>query len=592
MIDPINRLAFSVHANRGVYALLLGSGVSRASNIPTGWEITLDLIRRLAALSDESPASPEAWYREKYDKDPDYSELLEDLAKTPAERQQLLRPYWEPTQEEREQGDKAPTAAHRAIAKLVADGYIKVIITTNFDRLIESALGEEGVQPQVLSTVDQIQGAVPIVHATCTVLKLHGDYFDTRILNTPQELEKYPEEYNRLLDGIFDEFGLIVCGWSAEWDTALRSAIYRAARRRYTTYWTVHDELREEGKALISHRKAETISIEDADSFFQVLAEQVASIENFSRPHPLSTEIAVASVKRFLPDEQSNIRLHDLVNDLVEGVVQGASGPDFSVNATVNAEELNARVRRYDALCETLVAVAAISGYWYERRHRSLWVMALQRLIGDPLHSGYEAWSKLRRYPAALLLYSLGIGAVAHRRFHLLGELLSLPSDIHEEPCMANVLAPCSLGDVRRMRQLEGMSKRRFALNDWMFQELRKPARSILASDSAYRRAFDELEMLLALSSAARERRSVAGVVWHPPGCYVYGGSLVRDYVYGGSQVRDRILDEIDKSITEEGSSSPYVTSHIFGATPSECRKGLSALKEYIRWMVLRWGIP
>ena len=84
----------------------------------------------------------------------------------------------------------------------------------------------------------------------------------------------------------------------------------------------------------------------DVASNFQALAEQVASIEDFSRPHPLSTEIAVATVKRFLPDEQSDIRLHDLVNDLVEGVVQGASGPDFSVDATMNAEELNARVRR------------------------------------------------------------------------------------------------------------------------------------------------------------------------------------------------------------------------------------------------------
>ena len=155
-----------------MYALLLGSGVSRAAKIPTGWEITLDLIGQLAALSDERPATPEAWYRERYDKEPDYSALLAELAKTPAERQQLLRRYWEPTPEEREQGDKAPTAAHRAIAKLVADGYIKVIITTNFDRLIESALGEVGVQPQVLSTKDQIKGAVPIVHAPCTVLKL------------------------------------------------------------------------------------------------------------------------------------------------------------------------------------------------------------------------------------------------------------------------------------------------------------------------------------------------------------------------------------------------------------------------------------
>ena len=38
--DPVTRLAFSVQQNPGVYALLLGSGVSFSSQIPTGWAIT------------------------------------------------------------------------------------------------------------------------------------------------------------------------------------------------------------------------------------------------------------------------------------------------------------------------------------------------------------------------------------------------------------------------------------------------------------------------------------------------------------------------------------------------------------------------
>lgn len=42
-------LAFSMFANRGVHALVLGTGVSRAVEIPTGWEITLDLTRWLGA---------------------------------------------------------------------------------------------------------------------------------------------------------------------------------------------------------------------------------------------------------------------------------------------------------------------------------------------------------------------------------------------------------------------------------------------------------------------------------------------------------------------------------------------------------------
>jgi hypothetical protein len=46
MLDPITALAFSVFENKGVYAVLLGSGLSRAARVPTGWEITLDLVRR------------------------------------------------------------------------------------------------------------------------------------------------------------------------------------------------------------------------------------------------------------------------------------------------------------------------------------------------------------------------------------------------------------------------------------------------------------------------------------------------------------------------------------------------------------------
>jgi hypothetical protein len=45
-------------------------------------------------------------------------------------------------------------------------------------------------------------------------------------------------------DAYFDEFGLIIYGRSAEWDEALRSALYRRKNRRFSAYWTV----RENGK--------------------------------------------------------------------------------------------------------------------------------------------------------------------------------------------------------------------------------------------------------------------------------------------------------------------------------------------------------
>jgi len=69
MIDPLHSLAFSIQANPGIYALLLGSGVSRSARIPTGWEITLDLVSKLAEVADEaSIVDPILWYRDKYGK--------------------------------------------------------------------------------------------------------------------------------------------------------------------------------------------------------------------------------------------------------------------------------------------------------------------------------------------------------------------------------------------------------------------------------------------------------------------------------------------------------------------------------------------
>ena len=176
MIDPIVSLAFSIHSNPGVYALLLGSGVSRTASIPTGWEIVLDLIYKLAHLDGvEHVTDPVEWYRKKFGREPDYSEILESIAPSQEERQRLLRSFIEPTEKDRESGLKVPTAAHRAIAELCVSGKIRAVVTTNFDRLLERAIEDLGTTPIVLSSADSINGALPLVHQQCCIVKVHGD---------------------------------------------------------------------------------------------------------------------------------------------------------------------------------------------------------------------------------------------------------------------------------------------------------------------------------------------------------------------------------------------------------------------------------
>jgi hypothetical protein len=151
--DPLIALASSLHAAPGTFALLLGSGISRAAQVPTGWDVVVALAKRVAVLEGaQEPEDPLAWYRERFGDAPDYSALLAQLAPTPAERRNLLEGFFEPTADEREQGIKTPTRAHRAISELVAGGYVRVIVTTNFDRLLEVALVEAGVQPIVITS--------------------------------------------------------------------------------------------------------------------------------------------------------------------------------------------------------------------------------------------------------------------------------------------------------------------------------------------------------------------------------------------------------------------------------------------------------
>ncbi len=176
-MDPILSLAVTVQSNPGAYALLLGSGTSRSAGIPTGWDVTLDLVRRMAAAAkkDAGP-DPAAWYAARFKKAPGYSELLKEVTRTQAERAQLLRGYFEPDEAEREQGLKVPKSGHHAIARLVAGSYVRLILETNFDHLVETAIREAGIEPTIITTADAVQGATPVDRSKCTVAKLHGDY--------------------------------------------------------------------------------------------------------------------------------------------------------------------------------------------------------------------------------------------------------------------------------------------------------------------------------------------------------------------------------------------------------------------------------
>lgn len=580
MIDPINTLAFSMCANKGVYALLLGSGVSRAAGIPTGWEITLELVRKLAALQKENcEPNPASWFQTRSGKEPDYSDLLDMVAGTPAERQQLLRSYWEPTENEREEGAKLPTKAHRAIADLVKLGYVRVILTTNFDRLMEVALQDLGIQPTVLSTPDHIDGAMPLIHTACTIIKIHGDYLDTRIKNTPEELSSYPEQFNRLLDRVFDEFGLIVSGWSADWDVALKDAIVRTPSRRFSMFWASRGEPSESAKALIARRGASLINIESADAFFGSLTEQVKALEEFSSPHPLSTEAAVATLKKYLSEPKFRIAHHDLVAREIDRVARAIEDGNFDLHSrdTSGAGLLN-RLERYEAVMTTLRRMGFVAGRWGGEDQAEPWVSAVIKLALNRADSGVSIWLDLQCYPATLLLYAFGLGVVASEQWGILGAILSahVLREHREDKRVVDLLPIWSLlqrSDV--MKNLPGRERQYTPLNNHVAELLWKELGSEFPSRTAFDLAFDKLEVLFALTYAAPDVER-GDRYWTLPGAYGWRETN-----------RVRVIAGLRRELELVKDASPLVKSGLVGSTSSVGLDNLQQLEQFIS--TLRW---
>lgn len=426
MIDPLTSLAFSIQSQPGVYAVMVGSGVSRDAQIPTGWGIVEQLLRQLAATRDaQIDGDPAEWYLDTFGTPVGFSTLIHELAPARTERQALLRQFIEP--DPARPDERRPTPAHRALAQLAKSGHIRVFLTTNFDRLLEQALEAEGMSPVVVSTPAGAAGAAPFHHESVVVFKLHGDYLDPdSMLVTEDELSTYDPATERRLAGTLEDYGLVACGWSAEWDPALRDAITAATARRYPLYFaSLKVPLEEPARGLVESRQGVALQVDDANTFLTTLAKRVASIDALNEPHPLDTAALVAAVKHALPRPERRIDLDDLVSGTAQRVSEQLTDPEaFPQNREGDdftwTKAYIEQVSRVFVAVRPLAEVLAACAAWGETVHSAVMTRAMERLaVGfDPTPGTFQDnLVALRRLPALLCVYAGGAAAVARGNY-------------------------------------------------------------------------------------------------------------------------------------------------------------------------------
>jgi hypothetical protein len=527
--DKIIQLAFSIYSNPGIYSLLIGSGVSRSAEIPTGWEIMFDLIRKIGViLGEQNIENPEKWYREKFNEEPSYSNLLSRVAKTEEERKGILREYFEPNEDELREGKKLPTKAHKAIANMVKEGYIRVILTTNFDRLLERALEEAGVSDyQIISTSSKIKGMTPYTHRI-TIFKLHGDYLDGEMKNTSEELSKYSRSKNKLLNNIFEDFGLIVSGWSAEYDIALRDSLHRRKNRRYSTYWTDIKEPKEEANELIGFLQADLIGIEAADDFFEGLEKKIEALKEYNQPHPLSAAMAIEEAKKYI-ESNKYIKLDDFVRKERKKIKK-----EFEINFYGNPNGLQPEelVNYCFQNLDMLLQIVACISYHSNGNYKNILISTVEEFT-------YENMNNYEYLPVLAIIYTGGILSLLKENYENLFGLLVETKYRGRilKPLIEEVYAGLLAGWVQK--NLKEYKYNAIASSTFLSRNLEKLLGNFVVSEKEYKNIFDLFEFLYALVYLwlTIDDINSKSKIWAPVGLYnwhfaaTFGDSYIKYFI-------------------------------------------------------------
>jgi len=426
-------LAFSLTSTPGSYAIVLGAGISIGSGVPSAWGVLQDLLSQLGTVKGASFTTDDeriAWYRKEYGQDPTYEGVLEHLAPLPHDRQAILRGYFEATPEEKEQGKKQPTPAHQAIARLVAAGAVNVIITLNFDNLMEAALREQSITPVVIRGQNDLTGLPPLHTAKAVVVHLHGDYLaPEEMRNTESELARYTPDAATFLDRIMQDYGLLLVGWSAKYDPQLRAAIRRNFRRIYVPYWVEPGTFTDKASELAKRIGAVKVEASADQALGELHNAYAALRDRAATRHPLTQATVVSTAKLELSGRYTAIPLHDLLKREADRLHQNEDLLLSYTGTLSTGGDYEGMRSRLEEASTALMSAMAATAYWGNETSDRWVLREIQNFSDAPRASGLTVVLDLHNLVMMRLFYATGIAALTAGRHDTVRQLFALEGD-------------------------------------------------------------------------------------------------------------------------------------------------------------------
>lgn len=299
-----------------------------------------------------------------------------------------------------------------------------------------------------------------------------------------------------------------MCGWSADWDAALVRAIERVRQRRYPLYWDSRSNTGATAQRLLAQQGGVQVRAMSADELFTGVVARVESLERLAQP-PLTSALAIARLKRYLPDPTRRIDLSDLVGEAARRCADEVAARPIESGEFFWADPDQALDELLEITRPVLGLLAAGIRHDRSREHLEVWTGALQTLL-HARHSAtgsYDgALERLRHYPAVLALRTAGVVSVESGRDDVLLHLLHRTAwrdrfgDPSQVAAVQSLHEARVLGD-RWVKQLPrwGGTKYIFPTSHLLRHVLRETLAGFVAADE-YEFAHDRLEYRLGLA--------------------------------------------------------------------------------------------
>jgi hypothetical protein len=207
----------------------------------------------------------------------------------------------------------------------------------------------------------------------------------------------------------------------------------------------------------------------------------------------------VASTKRYVSDERYRLRLFEAVAEEARRVLQTLA--DVKAAPGWSEDEFRRRVGMYDEAFADLCRAEALIGRWGGNGSTAVLTHPIKRICDGLEQGGNTGWLRLQWYPALLLFYAEGIGAVTAGRYDA---LMTLTTN--------------GLSDGTQLFKLmPGLDRHHLPCNEHLHATLGKLLDDVLYLGSDFDESFDTFEILRAIEYAHLSDRG-----WGPVGRFAW----------------------------------------------------------------------